>query len=103
MRGAYARVPCRRACVGEGRRSQNQEAVTERYQRWIAAENKRDADAITDLYDENAVLMPKQGEPIIGKTAIGEYYRKLVADPHFAPFTLTLQSNSFHVVGDLAI
>jgi ketosteroid isomerase-like protein len=59
-------------------------AVTERYQRWIAAENKRDAEAITDLYDENAVLMPKQEEPIIGKAAIGEYYRKLVADPHFA-------------------
>src|SRR5215469_10544019 len=24
MRGAYAPVPCRRACVGQGRRSQNQ-------------------------------------------------------------------------------
>ena len=78
-------------------------AVTERYQRWIAAENKRDAEAITDLYDENAVLMPKQEEPVIGKAAIGEYYKELVADPHFAPFTLTLQSNSFHVVGDIAI
>ena len=78
-------------------------AVTERYQRWIAAENKRDAEAITDLYDENAVLMPKQEEPVIGKAAIADYYRKLVADPHFVPFTLTLQSNSFHVVGDIAI
>lgn len=77
--------------------------VTERYQQWIAAENKRDAEAITDLYDENAVLMPKQEEPVIGKAAIGEYYRKLVADPHFVPFTLTLQSNSFYVVGDIAI
>jgi len=48
-------------------------AVTESYQRWIAAENKKDAEAITDLYDENAVLMPKQEEPVIGKTAIGEY------------------------------
>ena len=35
-------------------------AVTERYQRWIAAENKNDAEAITDLYDENVVLMPRQ-------------------------------------------
>ncbi len=77
--------------------------VAERYQRWIAAENKKDAEAITDLYDENAVLMPKQEEPVIGKAAIHEYYRKLVADPHFVPFTLTLQSNSFHVVGDIAI
>ena len=78
-------------------------AVGESYQRWIGAENKKDAEAITDLYDENAVLMPKQEEPVIGKAAIGEYYRKLVADPRFAPFTLTLQSNSFHAVGDVAI
>jgi ketosteroid isomerase-like protein len=78
-------------------------AVTDRYQQWIAAENRKDAEAITDLYDENAVLMPKQEEPVIGKPAIGECYRKLVADPHFAPFTLILQSNSFHVVGDIAI
>jgi uncharacterized protein (TIGR02246 family) len=78
-------------------------AVTERYQQWIAAENRKDADAITDLYDKDAVLMPKQEEPVIGKEAIGEYYRKLVADPHFAPFTLTLQSNSFYVVDDIAI
>ena len=78
-------------------------AVTERYQQWIGAENKKDAAAITDLYDENAVLMPKQEEPVIGKAAIGEYYKKLVADPDFAPFTLILQSNSFHVVRDIAI
>ena len=78
-------------------------AVTERYQQWIEAENKKDAEAITSLYDENAVLMPKQEEPVIGKAAIGEYYRKLVADPHFVPFTLTLQPNSFYVVGDIAI
>jgi uncharacterized protein (TIGR02246 family) len=78
-------------------------AVTDRYQQWIAAENKKDAEAIIDLYDKDAVLMPKQEEPVIGKAAIGEYYRKLVADPHFAPFTLTLQSNSFHVVDDIAI
>jgi uncharacterized protein (TIGR02246 family) len=78
-------------------------AVAERYQEWIAAENKKDAAAISDLYDENAVLMPKQEEPVIGRVAIGEYYKKLVADPHFAPFTLSIQSNSFYVAGDIAI
>jgi hypothetical protein len=29
--------------------------------------------------------------------------KKLVADPHFVPFTLTLNWNSFHVVSDIAI
>jgi uncharacterized protein (TIGR02246 family) len=78
-------------------------AVEDRYKEWIAAANKKDAAALTNLYDENAVLLPKQEEPAIGKAAIGEYYKKLVADPHFVPFTLTLNWNSFHAVCDIAI
>ena len=77
--------------------------VEDRYNEWIAAASKKDAEALTDLYDENAVLMPKQEEPVIGKAAIGEYYRKLVADPHYVPFTETFESNSFHVAGEIAI
>ena len=78
-------------------------AVEARYNDWLAAANKKDAAALTDLYDENAVLLPKQEEPVIGKAAISEYYKKLVADPQFVPFTLTLSWNSFHLVGDIAI
>ncbi len=77
--------------------------VENRYKEWIAAASSKDASALTDLYDEDAVLMPKQEEPVIGKAAIGEYYRKLVTDPHFVPFTATLETNSFHVVNDIAI
>ena len=77
--------------------------VEDRYKEWIAAASKKDVEALTDLYDENAVLMPKQEEPVIGKAAIGEYCKKLIADPHFVPFTATFESNSFHVVGDIAI
>jgi len=78
-------------------------AVEDRYKEWLAAANKKDAVALTNLYDENAVLMPKEEEPVLGKGAIGEYYKKLVADPHFVPFTLTVNWNSFHVVDDIAI
>ena len=78
-------------------------AVDDRYQEWLAAANKKDVSAMTNLYDENAVLMPKSEEPVLGKGAIGEYYKKLFADPHFVPFTLTLNWNSFHLVGDIAI
>lgn len=77
--------------------------VEDRYKEWLAAANKKDTAALTNLYDENAVLLPKQEEPAIGKAAIGEYYKKLVADPQFVPFMLTLNSNSFHLVGDIAI
>ena len=78
-------------------------AVEDRYKEWLAAANKKDAVALTNLYDEDAVLMPKSEEPVLGKAAIGEYYKKLVADPHFVPFTLTVNWNSFHVVDDIAI
>ena len=77
-------------------------AVEDRYKEWLAAANKKDVAAMTNLYDENAVLMPKSEEPVLGKAAIGEYYKKLFADPHFVPFTLTLNWNSFHVAGDIA-
>ena len=78
-------------------------AVENRYQEWLAAENKKDASAVTELYDENAVLMPKSEEPVLGKIAIGEYYKKLFANPNFVPFTLTLNFNSFYAVGDIAL
>jgi uncharacterized protein (TIGR02246 family) len=77
--------------------------VEDVYKQWLAAANKKDVSAMMDLYDENAVLMPKEEEPVIGKAAIGEYYKKLFANPNFVPFTLTLDWNSFHLVGDIAI
>ena len=78
-------------------------AVEDRYKEWLAAANKKDAAAMIDLYDENAVLMPKSEEPVLGKAAIGEYYKKLFANPDFVPFTLNSNWNSFHVAGDVAI
>ena len=78
-------------------------AVENRYQDWLAAANKKDAAEMTNLYDDNAVLLPKSEEPVLGKAAIGEYYKKLFANPQFVPFTLTLDWNSFHLVGDVAI
>ena len=89
--------------ANEEEEAKTKAVVEDRYKEWIAAANKKDAAALTNLYDENAVLMPKEEEPVIGKTAIGEYCKKLVADPHFVPFTLTLNWNSFHMVGDIAI
>jgi uncharacterized protein (TIGR02246 family) len=77
--------------------------VENRYQEWIAAANKKDAAAMTSLYDENAVLLPKSEELVLGKAAIGEYYKKLFANPQFVPFTLTIDWNSFHAAGDTAI
>lgn len=78
-------------------------AVEDRYKEWTAAANKKDAAAMTNLFDDNAVLMPKAEEPVLGKASIGQYYKKLVANPNYLPFTLSLDWNSFHVVNDIAI
>jgi len=78
-------------------------AVEDRYKEWLAAANKKDVAAMTDLYDANAVLLPKSEEPVLGKAAIGEYYKKLFANPQFVAFTLKSDWNSFHVVDDIAI
>jgi uncharacterized protein (TIGR02246 family) len=77
--------------------------VEDRYKEWLTAANKKDVAMMTNLYDENAVLMPKSEEPVLGRAAIGEYYKKLFANPDFVPFTLTTNWNSFHIVGDIAI
>ena len=58
---------------------------------------------MTNLYDDNAVLMPQSEEAVLGKAAIGEYYKKLFANPDFVPFTLKSDWNSFQLAGDIAI
>src|SRR5262249_60265923 len=78
-------------------------AVEDRHKEWIAAANKKDATALTNLFDDNAVLMPPREEAVLGKAAIGEWDKKLFADPHYVPFTETVDSMSFHVGGDIAI
>ena len=70
-------------------------AVEDRYQEWLAAANKKDAAEMTNLYDENAVLMPKSEEPVLGKAAITVYYKKLFANPQFVPFTPTMIGTAF--------
>ena len=78
-------------------------AVEHRYRESIAAANKKDTAAMTNLYDDNAVLMPQSEEAVLGKAAIGEYYKKLFANPDFVPFTLKSDWNSFQLTGDIAI
>jgi ketosteroid isomerase-like protein len=48
-----------------------------RYKEWIAAANKKDAAALTNLYDENAVVMPKSEEPVLGKAAMASITKSL--------------------------
>lgn len=49
------------------------EATVDRY---VAASNEGDAKALTELYAEDAVLLPPDHEPIHGREAIGEFWRQ---------------------------
>ena len=65
--------------------------------------NNKDSAAIDEPLRRKAVLMPKREEPVLGKAAIGEYTRRKSLNPHFAPFTLKSDWNSFQLAGDFAI
>ena len=77
--------------------------VENRYNEWLSAASRKDGEAITNLYDEDAVLMPKSEESVVGKAAIREYYRKLFTNPQYVSFTASFASDSFHAAGDIAI
>ena len=49
------------------------EATVDRY---VAASNEGDAEALTALYAADAVLLPPDHEPIHGREAIGEFWRQ---------------------------
>jgi uncharacterized protein (TIGR02246 family) len=44
--------------------------------RYVAASNRGDADALTQLYAEDAVLLPPSHEPIEGRDAIGAFWHQ---------------------------
>jgi len=44
--------------------------------RYVAASNEGNAAALTELYAEDAVLLPPDHEPIHGREAIGEFWQQ---------------------------
>ena len=51
------------------------EAIEAAVTRYVAASNRGDADALMELYTEDAVLLPPDHEPIEGREAIGKFWR----------------------------
>ena len=52
------------------------EAIEAAVGRYVAASNEGDADALTELYTEDAVLLPPDHAPVHGRRAIGEFWRQ---------------------------
>ena len=64
---------CRGRAVPDPAARQAIEAAVTRY---VAASNRGDADALMELYAEDAVLLPPDHEPIEGREAIGKFWRQ---------------------------
>jgi uncharacterized protein (TIGR02246 family) len=52
------------------------QAIEATVARYVSASNEGDADALTALYADDAVLLPPDHEPIQGREAIGEFWRQ---------------------------
>src|SRR5688572_28020012 len=65
-------------CSGGSRAldSASRGAIEATVDRYVAASNEGDAEALTELYAEDAVLLPPDHEPIHGREAIGEFWQQ---------------------------
>jgi uncharacterized protein (TIGR02246 family) len=64
-------------CGGEGGApvdAASRGAIEATVDRYVAASNEGDAEALTELYAEDALLLPPDHEPIHGREAIGEFW-----------------------------
>jgi uncharacterized protein (TIGR02246 family) len=64
------------ACGGPPRAADpdSRQAIESAVTRYVSASNRGDAEALTALYAEDAVLLPPDHEPIEGREAIGEFW-----------------------------
>ena len=64
---------CREAPAADSEARRAIEAAVSRY---VAASNEGDAEALSDLYTDDAVLLPPDHAPVHGREAIGEFWRQ---------------------------
>jgi ketosteroid isomerase-like protein len=65
---------------------------------WVRRFNAADADALAELYREDATNHQVVQEPVVGKTAIREMFRR-----EFAAATMTCIPEVIHEAGNVAI
>jgi len=54
----------------------SRQAIEAAVQRYVTASNQGDAEALAGLYTEDAMLLPPDHEPVLGRKAIGEFWRQ---------------------------
>jgi uncharacterized protein (TIGR02246 family) len=76
--------------VADGDESRARAAIEAAVNRYVTASNEGDAEALTGLYADDAVLLPPDHEPIQGRAAIADYWRQ-GTDPGLEVSTLRIE------------
>jgi hypothetical protein len=58
-----------------------QAAVAQGYRRWVAATQRKDVEGVVELYADDAIVLPPDGDPVAGRGQIREFYERYYADP----------------------
>ena len=74
--GALAPLPAGCSGGSVALDSASRGAIEATVDRYVVASNEGDAAALTELYAEDAVLLPPDHEPIHGRQAIGEFWQQ---------------------------
>ena len=76
MAGAVA-VTLLAACHrGPGEAGETRRAIAASTARYVEASRAGDAHALAQLYDEHAILLPPDGEPVEGRDSIEAYWKR---------------------------
>lgn len=73
-------------------------AIDARNAEWMAGFNRGDMKAVTALYDEDATVIPAGGEPLRGRVAIENLFRKAQASLK----NVQLETTNLTITGDYA-
>ena len=75
-------------------------AVEATVDRYVAASNQGDAEALAELYADDALLLPPDHQPIHGRAAIGEFWSQGTdTGLEISPLRLEVHGDLAYVVG----
>ena len=72
-------------------------AIAAGYAKYIEATQRKDATAAANLYDQEAIVLPPGGRPVMGRAEIFEFYKRFYTAPDkllnesFTPVSLVVQ------------
>jgi len=91
-----------RATTGDQDLELIRKGTAQAYGHWVEATKRKDAQAVVELYAEDAIVLPPGGEPITGRQTILAFYKKYYSD-RWQLLNEEFKSTSLVLRGDLAV